>query len=66
MLGPDRPRFNVTPSNAAPAEGQQALSVQQATAAQRATAVRKFVAQVGGLENARRALEMLALLNKVA
>jgi hypothetical protein len=28
--------------------------------------VRQFVARVGGLENARRALAMLALLNRVA
>jgi len=68
MLGPDRPRFNVTPpvSKAPPLEAHETTSAHHALAIQKAAAVRKFVAAVGGLENARRALEMLAILNKAA
>jgi hypothetical protein len=55
MLGPDRPRFSA-PASAAPAE----LTPEQSLL------VRQFNAQVGGLENARRALELLALFSRPA
>ena len=58
MLGPDRPLFNRPPaapnSKTLPAGTEQVI------------AVRQFVAQVGGIENARRALEMLKLLKRAA
>ncbi len=56
MLGSDRPCFKI-PS--APAKS----STASITPAQ-LVAVRQFVARVGGLDNARRSLEMLALLSR--
>lgn len=58
MLGPDRPHFN-RPSTT-PKTDVGSLSAEQLQA------LRQFVARVGGLENARRSLEMLALLNRAA
>lgn len=55
MLGPDRPLFSLhKPTQLAmkPEAMRQEL--------------RKFVARVGGLENARRALELLAALKRAA
>jgi cell division septation protein DedD len=57
MLGPDQPRFICQPTPASPSPDGGPLSPQQAAA------VRKFVAQVGGLENARNALELLTILS---
>jgi hypothetical protein len=59
MLGPDRPRFVGKPPSvpAAPAACPAGLSPAQWAA------VRRFVAQAGGLENARSALELLAILS---
>jgi hypothetical protein len=59
MLGPDRPRFaSPAPSPAATAAGgAEGLSPAQWAA------VRRFVAQVGGVENARSALDLLAILS---
>jgi hypothetical protein len=57
MLGPDRPLFR--PSGAAkPAAASQS--------AEERAALRQFIERVGGIENARRALEMLAILNRAA
>jgi hypothetical protein len=58
MIGPDRPLFVRQATPAKPG------SVYYAT--DPAEAVRQFVARVGGIENARRALEMLALLKRAA
>lgn len=58
MLGPDRPEF-VRPSPAPTAGACLPISQQQ-------LAVRQFVARVGGIENARRALELLAILSRAA
>jgi hypothetical protein len=58
MLSPDRPRFN-RPSTT-PQKTVGSLSPAQLLA------VRQFVARVGGLENARRSLEMLALLGRAS
>ncbi|HTM55383.1 MAG TPA: hypothetical protein VL175_15235 [Pirellulales bacterium] len=58
MIGPDRPLFV-----------RQALPAKPAAAhysADPAVALRQFVARVGGIENARRALAMLALLKRAA
>jgi hypothetical protein len=55
MLGPDQPGFSARSS--APPKSHTSLSAQQSLA------VHQFVARVGGLENARRALEMLAIVN---
>lgn len=53
----DRPRFSSQVAQAGIASAAQPLSD-----AQRMAAVRRFVAQVGGIEKARSALELLALL----
>jgi hypothetical protein len=57
MLGPDRPVFSHRPS-ASPIAKSALLTPEQLLV------LRQFVAQVGGLENARRAIEMLALLGR--
>jgi hypothetical protein len=59
MLGPDRPNFAAPPA-AAPAS-KPVLSEEQ-----QRLLVRQFVARVGGMENAQRALELLALLKRAA
>jgi hypothetical protein len=58
MLGPDRPLFLRHP--AAPKPAACAYSADPQLAA------RQFVARVGGIENARRALELLAILRRAA
>jgi hypothetical protein len=58
MLGPDRPSFVLYPApKKAPSAGQ---------AVDPKIAARQFVARVGGLENARKALAMLAILSRAA
>jgi hypothetical protein len=59
MLGPDRPVFSHRPS-AAPNANSAPLTPEQLLA------LRQFIARVGGLENARRALEMLIVLSRSA
>lgn len=54
MNDPPHPRFVVPPANPLP--------VQDSPEKGQETAVRQFVASVGGLVNARAALELLALL----
>ncbi len=56
MLGSDRPVFRTRPA-VSPPNGPLMLSAEQAQA------VRKFVAQLGGFDQARRALAMLAMLS---
>jgi hypothetical protein len=58
MLGSDRPCFKVPPTPA--------KSCTASLTPTELVAVRQFVARVGGLENARRSLEMLALLSRTA
>ena len=60
MLGSDRPRFVKKSPLAIPAAG--ASSVESLTPEQWAL-VRQFVARVGGIENARSAMELLAILS---
>jgi hypothetical protein len=59
MLGSNRPVFT-RPNSANQFAKAAALSSEQLLV------VRQFVARVGGLENARRAIEMLVLLNRPA
>jgi hypothetical protein len=58
MMGPDRPLFVRQGISAKPGHA--------CYSADPAVALRQFVARVGGIENARRALEMLALLKRAA
>ena len=58
MLGPDRPSFLRTAPTPKNPPGAYSTNPQ--------LALRQFVARVGGVENARRALEMLALLSRAA
>jgi hypothetical protein len=60
MLGPDRPCFS-RPS-ATPKLSPALTANSGATSSEQLRALRQFVARVGGMENARRALEMLAIL----
>jgi hypothetical protein len=62
MLGPDRPRFVGNPASVPPVPADSAGALSPAQWA----AVRRFVAQVGGLENAHSAMELLAILASVA
>jgi hypothetical protein len=55
MLGPDRRNLFARRESSTIKTGPQT--------AEQAQAVRRFVAQVGGFENARRALDLLALLS---
>lgn len=59
MLNADRPGFPRRPA-AKPELSPPPLTAEQALL------VRQFVARVGGIENARRALELLAALRRVA
>ncbi len=59
MLGSDRPLFS-HPTASAP------TSKLAQPGPQQLLLLRQFVARVGGLENARRALEMIALLKRAA
>lgn len=61
MLNPDRPRFadGAAPK---PTSKQHAVSPSPLTESERAALVRRFVTQVGGMENARGALDLLAIL----
>jgi hypothetical protein len=60
MLGPDRPRFGGKYPGAIPTAGSKSA---EGLTAQQWAAVRAFVARVGGIENARSALELLAILS---
>ena len=62
MRKPDRPRFN-DKLGAAPLSTVSAESSGLPPGPQQLAAVRQFVAQVGGIENARGALELLAILS---
>ena len=59
MLGSDRPIFKVCAPAASPKKETKAV-------AEPSQEVRQFIARVGGVENARRALEMLGILSKAA
>jgi hypothetical protein len=61
MLGPDRPVFGPRPAATSGSK-----LVQPDPQQQQLMLVRQFVARVGGLENARRALELLAILKRAA
>ncbi len=63
MPEPNRPRFDAQQPLAPQAHGLGDPSSQSAAA--REAAVRQFVARVGGVENAREALELWALLSAV-
>ncbi len=62
MRKPDRPRFGNKPAPAPLSTGP-AESSGIPPGPQQLAAVRLFVAQVGGIENARGALELLAILS---
>ena len=62
MRKPDRPRFGNKPAPAPSSTGS-AESSEIPPGPQQLAAVRQFVAQVGGIENARDALELLAILS---
>jgi hypothetical protein len=62
MLKPDRPWYGVKQA-AAPSTTGSAEPPKIPPGPKQLAAMRKFVAQVGGIENARSALELLALLS---
>jgi hypothetical protein len=62
MRKPDRPRFDNKPALAWPSP-KSAETSEIPPGPQQLAAVRQFVAQVGGIENARRVLELLAILS---
>ena len=59
MLGPDRPLFSHRPATTTDSKQSQPTPRQLLL-------LRQFVARVGGMKNARRALEMLAALKRAA
>jgi hypothetical protein len=63
MLGPDRPRFVSKPSPASQLPDDGPAASGGPPSPQQLAAVRQFIAQVGGVENARAALELLAILS---
>lgn len=63
MLGPDRPRFVSDPTASSPSIPSGAAASEGPLGSKQLAAVRKFIAQVGGIENARNALELLAILS---
>ena len=62
MRKPDRPRFGNKPAPAPSSTGSTESS-EIPPGPQQLAAVRQFVARVGGIENARGALELLAILS---
>lgn len=62
MRKSDRPRFDKQPAKTVASAGS-AQSSEIPPGPERLAAVRQFVAQVGGIENARGALELFAILN---
>ncbi|MGD9723664.1 MAG: hypothetical protein AB7O59_20185 [Pirellulales bacterium] len=59
MLGSNRPLFSKWNGAKQPAKG-------ELSAVEKVRLMRQFVSQVGGIENARRALDMLAVFKRAA